>query len=347
MGEGHAVLGEGAGLIGADDRGAAQRLHRRQPPDDGPPLRHPPHPDGKDHRDDGREALRNGGHRQGNGNHEDFHHRHPVQKPHHKDDGAGGEGQEAQGFPQPCQLLLKGGAALPLPAQKPRYLPHLGVHAGGGDHGLGAAIGDAAAGIDHIPPIPQGSILLHQGGVLLLRRKGFPCKGGFLHRQGGGAQKPGVGGDHIPRFQEDDIAGDQLCPFNELLPALPEHPGMGGGQPPEGVQGLFRLVLLEYSHQGVKHHDEEDEGRFKELRGIPLPQGGEKGDPCRQQQDENHGILKLVKESLEGGALFSLLQAVFPPPAAQLLRLGLGDPPPGHCQGPGPALRGFGCAGAS
>lgn len=36
----HLVGGEGAGLVGADDRGAAQSLHRGQTPDDGIFLGH-------------------------------------------------------------------------------------------------------------------------------------------------------------------------------------------------------------------------------------------------------------------------------------------------------------------
>ena len=60
---GHLVPGQGAGLVGADDGDRAERLHRRQPPDDGVPPRHALDADGERDREDRRQALRDGGDR--------------------------------------------------------------------------------------------------------------------------------------------------------------------------------------------------------------------------------------------------------------------------------------------
>ena len=67
---GHLVLGQGAGLIRADDLGAAQGLDGGQAADDGVAVAHVGHADGKHHRDHGGQALGDGGHRQGNSHHE-------------------------------------------------------------------------------------------------------------------------------------------------------------------------------------------------------------------------------------------------------------------------------------
>ena len=52
MGDGHVVGGEGAGLVGADDVGAAQRLDGGQLAHHGVPLGHPHHAEGQGHRKD-------------------------------------------------------------------------------------------------------------------------------------------------------------------------------------------------------------------------------------------------------------------------------------------------------
>lgn len=57
LGHTHLVGGEGAGLIGADDRGAAQGLHRRQASDDSVLLGHTTCSQRKASGDDSRQAC--------------------------------------------------------------------------------------------------------------------------------------------------------------------------------------------------------------------------------------------------------------------------------------------------
>ena len=64
---GHLVAGQGTGLVGADHRGGAERLHGRQLADDGVTRRHALHPDGECDGDDGRQSLRDGADRQRDG----------------------------------------------------------------------------------------------------------------------------------------------------------------------------------------------------------------------------------------------------------------------------------------
>ena len=63
----HHVGGEGAGLVGADDGGAAESLHGGQRADDGVLGGHPPGAQGEAGGDDGGQTLRDGGNSQSNG----------------------------------------------------------------------------------------------------------------------------------------------------------------------------------------------------------------------------------------------------------------------------------------
>ena len=65
----HLVLSQRSGLIGADDLGAAQRLHGSKPPDDGVALGHIGNADGKHHRNHRCQALRDRRNCQRNRNH--------------------------------------------------------------------------------------------------------------------------------------------------------------------------------------------------------------------------------------------------------------------------------------
>merc|ERR1711963_139442 len=63
----HHVGGEGSGLVGADDGGAAKSLHGWQRTDDGVLGGHPPGAEGEAGGDDGGQTLGDSGHSQGNG----------------------------------------------------------------------------------------------------------------------------------------------------------------------------------------------------------------------------------------------------------------------------------------
>jgi len=65
--DGHLVGGERAGLVGADDRRASECLDRRQTAHDRVLLGHTTSSERQTGRDDGRQTLRDGGHRQSHG----------------------------------------------------------------------------------------------------------------------------------------------------------------------------------------------------------------------------------------------------------------------------------------
>src|SRR3989337_1891592 len=66
----HLVLGQGAGLVGADEAGTAQGLDGGELADEGVAARHALHADGEGDGDDGRQPLGDGGNGRGDGGEE-------------------------------------------------------------------------------------------------------------------------------------------------------------------------------------------------------------------------------------------------------------------------------------
>ena len=83
-------------------------------------------------------------------------------------------------------------------------------------------------------------------------------------------QKPCVRGDEVARFQDDDVAGDELGGLDELFLAVAHDARVGGGHIFERFERLFRLALLHEPHDGVENDDEDDEGGLDELDAARL-----------------------------------------------------------------------------
>ncbi len=170
----HLVARQRAGLVAADGGGRAQRLHRRQPADDGAAPGHALHAHGQ----------RDGhGHRQPLGHHRhhlaDGHHQHlgqrqpaPQAEQHHHHEQA--QRRTDQPAPELLDAPLQRRRRLDRGGGQPGDVADLGVHAGGHDQGARAAGADEGAGIDHASAVGQA-------GVLGQRRQGL----GHGHRFAG------------------------------------------------------------------------------------------------------------------------------------------------------------------
>ena len=142
---GHLVLGEGTGLIGADDLGTAQSLHCRQAADHRSALAHIGDADGQHHRYHRGKALGDGGHSQRHSHHEGVEDGREGIIPFHQqvedeDEHADAQHQIGQSFAQLVQLALQGRLLLLRAGQHPGDLAHFGVHARGGNNGAAPAI---------------------------------------------------------------------------------------------------------------------------------------------------------------------------------------------------------------
>ena len=311
---GHLILGKGAGLIGANDLGAAQGLHRRQPADHRPALTHVGNADGQHHRHHRSQALGNGGHSQGNGHHEGFQNGlqgvvalHQQVK--HKDKHADGQHQIGKGLAQLGQLALEGGLLLLRPGQNPGDLAHFGVHAGGGDDGATPAIDHGGAHVAHIFPVAQGHIPLGADGLGgLIHRDALAGEGGFLDFQGGGLQQPTIGGHGVSGLQQHHISGHQVGAVQHGDLAVPQHLAGGGGHGLQGLNGGLGLALLHHAQNGVQQHHRQDDDNLRQL--LPGEDAGNGGHCGGGHQNQQHRVLQLLQKTLEVGDLLGLLQAV-------------------------------------
>ena len=188
--------------------------------------------------------------------------------------------------------------------QKICDLTHLGVHTGGCyDSGCGA-IGNRAAGKYHVGTVAQGCVFIDDNGCVLFRGHGFTGQSRLFGLEADAAQKSCISRNKVTGFQTDDITGNQFGGIDDFFFSIPNHPGMGRGHTFQGIQSFFRLALLHDAHHGVEHHDQQDQYRLKKLLGILLHASNHKGDDSCDQQNDDHGILKLVKEPLDIGFLF-------------------------------------------
>ena len=322
---GHLVLGQGAGLVGADHLRAAQRLHRRQAADDRVVLAHVGHADGQHHRHHRGQTLGNGGHRQRDGHHEGAQHGVQGELAGHyqiknEDEHADGQHQLAHGLAQLAELALQRRLLLLRLRQHAGDLAHLGVHAGGGDDGLAAAIDHGAAHVAHVPPVAQGDVVAGQQLHRLGDGDALAGQRGLLDFHGGALQQPPVGGHGVAGLQQHHVAGHQLAVFNNGLVAAAQHLALGGGHGLQGFDGGLGLALLHHAqHRVQQHHDEDDEHLGEALAAEGVGHGGHRR---RCQQDQQHGILQLGQKALEQGGLLRLLQfvgAVFGQPLRHLL----------------------------
>ena len=196
----HAVLGEGARLVRADDSGAAQSLHGGQLFHDSAPLGHAAYSQSQHNGNDGGQALRDGGHRQGDGGEEHIQHLFSLEEPHPKHYRAHAQAQKGQLLRNFRHPGLEGGGAFLLVGEHPGNMAHLAVSAGGADHRRAPAGGDQGAGEDHVDPIPQRGVGGKDEVRVLFHRGGLAGHGALIGLQAAGGQEPGVGRDQVPGF---------------------------------------------------------------------------------------------------------------------------------------------------
>src|SRR5262249_41574500 len=130
-----------------------------------------------------------------------------VQRDRYDDGGTGNEKDLAR---QLLQLLRQRRLRLALGLQQVRDVADLGAHARRGDDELARAPCCVRVHVDHVAAIPRRRVL---GGdrVGALRDRNALARqrrlGDFERRR---RQQPPVGGNHVPRFDRDDVARDEL-----------------------------------------------------------------------------------------------------------------------------------------
>ena len=310
---GHAVLGQGAGLVRADHLRAAQRFHSGQAADDGVALGHLGHADTQHDGNHSGQTFGNGGHGQRNSHHEgiDGHIKGELafaDDAHHKNQNADAQHQPSEDAAQGRQLALQGGGFVLGLSQRIGDLTHFGVHAGAGDHGAAAAVHHGGAHVDHVLTVAQRHFVTLEGIGFLLDRHAFAGEGSFLNLEAGALDDAGIRRHRVAGFQMDHVAGHQFLALEEVQLAVAHYLGGGGSHGLESLDGFLSLALLHNAHHSVQDDDRQnDEHISQAFAGVNR---GHRAQGGSHQQHDDHGIGQLAQEPLHQRGLLALGQLV-------------------------------------
>ena len=298
--DGHLAPGEGAGLVGSDDRHASERLDGRQPPHQGVALRHTLRTEGQGDRDHSGKGLGHDG--DGQRDPEDHHlpeglAAHEAEKHDQRHDRQGRSGQHVA---HPVEVLLQGRAAALDALQQPRDRPELRPHSGGHHDRRSAAVADGRAGIDHVVAVAYGQIHVVQRMGAFRGRLRLPGQRGFLDLQVCGRDDPRVRGHAGAGFQENDVAGDQRARRHVLLLPIAQCARHRCGHSAKALDGALGPVLLD---EAQRHREQQDDGDDDGLQGVTQ----ERGEADRDHEDQDQDVLELrEKQAPRGGSAGSL-----------------------------------------
>ncbi len=302
--DGHLVLGQRAGLVRADDRGAAERLDRGQLADEDVAPDHALDAQGQGDGHDRRQALGDGGHGQADRGQKHVEELAAPQDLQPEDDGDEGEAQVDEDLAELLELALQRRRLLPDALDQAGDAAELGLHAGLDDQGPGLAGDDRRPHVEDVGPFGQGDFLLLEGDVGLGDRRRLPGQAGFLDGEVRGVpDDPAVGRDVVAGLDLDEIAGDELAGRDEEGRTAADGLGAGRGQAPQSGQALLGPVFLDQAEDGVEDDDGQDGHGVHPFLEEARDQGG--GD-----EDADHEALELVEEDGQGAPALLLLELV-------------------------------------
>jgi len=160
--------------------------------------------------------------------------------------GPGGQGLEAG---------LHAGAGCASTVGRP---PGGGVGPGGHHHGRPPPGGDGGARVEHAGPLGQGDGVAGRGG--LGHRERLAGEGGLVGFEAVGVDEAVVGGDTVPRGEEDDVADDQVGGGHDLVHSVAPDADLLGGGAVEGSDGPLGPQLLDGADPGIGEDDRGDHG---------------------------------------------------------------------------------------
>ena len=258
LAHGHLVFRERAGLVGADDRRAAERFDGGEFADDGFSLRHARHADGQDDRHGGGQPLGNRADRERDGGHE---HLDGLFAPRDTDDKGGRRQPEDDPQHQPAELRDFFGerrGEFRGRGDEPRDVPRFGAVARGPDDGLALTGGDERAGEGEIAAVGEHGVERERVRVLV-DGEGFAGECGFIDLQTFHLHQPQIGGHAVARLEQHHIAGHESLGVDSLRAAIAAHGGLGRDHAGERLDGFPGLGLLEKTENGIEDHDAEDD----------------------------------------------------------------------------------------
>ena len=320
--DGHLVLGEGTGLVGADGLRAAKGLDGRELADNRLTLGHLGHAERQHDGHDGNQALGDGGDGKRDSDHKGVEQRGRIgENVAHavaddvdaKDDDADDDNHDGEDAAelgelhlQRCELFLGLG-------QGAGDLAHLGVHTGADHDGATAAVYHGGTHVAHVLAVAERHVVGAGGELndvgMLLDGHGLAGKGGLLDLHRGALEHTAVGRDGVARLEHDHIAGHELGARQVHELAVAQHLGLRRAHLLQGLEGLFALGFLDHAQYRVDDNDEHDDGDVGKV-GLALDHARERADDGGNDQHDDHGVGHLLKEALPQRGLLGFLELV-------------------------------------
>ena len=254
----HLIERERSGLVGADRRCRAQRLHGLQPLDDRAFLSELLRPDREQHRHHGREARRDRRDRQRDagqeqrveilaaGEAQDDDQRQRPRR-HDRDD----HGELIELFGEWRLLLLDA-------AEHSGDVADLARHPGRRDDDLATASGHLRVHVGHVDAVAERSVLLRDRINNLGDGRALAGESGLFDLQGRGDEDPAIGGDLVAGFETDDVTWHQFLSWYLDPLTVASNVRRHDQHLPQGGDALGGLALLVQAHQGVDDRQGDD-----------------------------------------------------------------------------------------
>ncbi|EXI65152.1 MAG: hypothetical protein AW08_03424 [Candidatus Accumulibacter adjunctus] len=285
---GHLVEGERAGLVRADHRRAAQRLHRRQPLDDGVALGHAVHAQRQGDRHHRRQSFGNGRHGERDGGHRGAQESVAARDAEDQDQRDDAAGDRSQPFAEPVELHLQGRRGLGGVGQHAGDPAHFGAHAGSGDDRLQAAVRHDGVHEDHAASLGQHRSRRDRIDVLRHRlRLAGEC--GLRHLGRMRVEHARIGRDAVAGFEQKDVARHEVDRGDLHHPSVTAHARDRCEHVLQRSQSRFGAVFLQETQRRVEDHDDGDDHGVLDI----AQQGGQHGSA---EQHEDEEIAELVEE---------------------------------------------------
>ena len=154
----------------------------------------------------------------------------------------------------------------------------------------------------------------------LRHRHGFARERRLLDLEAGVLDQAAVGRHGVARFKQHDVADDQFLAAHGDDLAVAQHARGRRGHLLQRLDRLLRLVLLVDAEDGVDDDDRQDDDHVR--KALALDDREHTGDRCRNEQDEDHGILHLLEEADDQRRFLRLgkfVGPIFPEPVSSLL----------------------------
>ena len=301
---GHFAPGQGAGLVRGNNRGGAQRFHRRQILDDRVVLRHPPHPECQHHRQNRRQPLRHGRHREG---HAEQQHVNDIggvldirdQQDRRHDDHGNDDYRDPQHATDASDFLLQRRRLLRSSFEHLGDRTHLGGHPGRRHHGATGALRDGRALEDHVEPVADGCRLRQRGGIL---EDGFALarQRGLLHAQCCGLNQARIRTYGVTLVQIEQVAAHQPGAGHPQYLTVTQDSRGHGRHARQGGHGVLGLGFLHITEDCVEQDNRRDDDCVHRPADRALDHPGQQRDGNGAQQQVNQRILKMRQDAPPG-----------------------------------------------